>query len=60
MIDTIIVVAIVIIAGFFVGRRILKPFLSKETACGCSGCGKAGSCTSIKTSPDESDCCGTR
>jgi hypothetical protein len=60
MLDTIIVVAIVAIAAFFVGRRILRSFTAKQPGCGCGGCGQSGSCSGIKDSPDQHDCCGSR
>ncbi|MGE4192514.1 MAG: FeoB-associated Cys-rich membrane protein [Pseudodesulfovibrio sp.] len=61
MLDTIIVIAIVCVAAYFVGRRFLRPFTSKQASCGCSGCGQSGSCCgSSKDGPEKSDCCGPR
>ena len=60
MLDTIIVAAVIIVAAFFVGRRLIRPFLAKETSCGCSGCGNTGCCSTRQDSPDKHDCCGSR
>jgi hypothetical protein len=60
MFDTIIVVAIVAVAAFFVGRKILRTFTARQPACGCSGCGQSCSCSGIKDSPGANDCCGSR
>lgn len=61
MFDTIIVVAIVAVAAYYVGRRLLKPFTSKQASCGCSGCGQSGSCGgSIKDGPDRPGCCDSK
>ncbi|WP_083863056.1 FeoB-associated Cys-rich membrane protein [Pseudodesulfovibrio piezophilus] len=56
MLDSIIVGAIVLLAAFFVGKRLYKQFSSKSSACGCSGCGDSGCCSSIKSSPDSHSC----
>ncbi|EGB14002.1 hypothetical protein DND132_0787 [Pseudodesulfovibrio mercurii] len=60
MLDTIIVGAIVAVAAFFVGRRLLRSFSAKHPSCGCSGCGQSGSCSGMKDGPDRRDCCGPR
>ena len=60
MIDTIVVSVIVVVAAAFIGRRFFKQFTSKESTCGCGGCGQAGSCSSIQDSPGKSGCCDPR
>ncbi|RWU05392.1 FeoB-associated Cys-rich membrane protein [Pseudodesulfovibrio sp. S3] len=60
MLDTIIVAAIVIIAAVFVARRLLKPFISKNASCGCSGCGQSGSCSTIQGNPNTPGCSGKK
>jgi hypothetical protein len=60
MLDTIIVVAIVAIAAFFVGRRIMRSFTSGQSTCGCGGCGQSGSCGGSGGSQDKNNCCGSR
>ncbi|MBG0789059.1 MAG: FeoB-associated Cys-rich membrane protein [Desulfovibrionaceae bacterium] len=55
MLDNIIVAVIVVIAVYFVARRLFRQLTSKETACNCSGCGQAGSCPAKKNGPDGSD-----
>lgn len=51
MIDTLLVGAIVLVAALYVGRRLYNQFTAKPNACGCSGCGQAGSCGTIQDSP---------
>ncbi|WP_207259711.1 FeoB-associated Cys-rich membrane protein [Desulfovibrio sp. Huiquan2017] len=60
MLDTIIVGAIIAIAAFFVGRRLLRSFTAKQPSCGCGGCGQSGSCSGAKDGPGKHDCCGSR
>ena len=60
MIDTIVVTVIVVIAAVFIGRRFFRQFTSGESTCNCSGCGQAGSCSSIQDSPDKPECNGSR
>jgi len=51
MLDTIIVVAIIAVAAYFVGRRLFRTFTAKQPSCGCSGCGQSGSCSGSKDGP---------
>ncbi|WP_319585166.1 FeoB-associated Cys-rich membrane protein [uncultured Pseudodesulfovibrio sp.] len=60
MFDTVIVVAIVAIAAFFVGRRLYRSFTAKQSGCGCGGCGQSCGCSDIADSPGKNNCCGSR
>ncbi|HHB77003.1 MAG TPA: FeoB-associated Cys-rich membrane protein [Desulfobulbus sp.] len=42
---------IVVLAAFFIGKRLLRIFRPGHTpscGCGCSGCGSASTCSSKK------------
>ncbi|WP_281762497.1 FeoB-associated Cys-rich membrane protein [Pseudodesulfovibrio nedwellii] len=60
MIDTILVVCIVSIAGIFVARKLFKQFTSKQPSCNCTGCGHSGSCSGIQDSPNNDSCPGAQ
>lgn len=57
MLDTILVIAIVAIAALYVGRRLYRQFSAKTPSCGCSGCGQARQCGSIKDAPGKPEGC---
>ncbi|NDV19024.1 FeoB-associated Cys-rich membrane protein [Pseudodesulfovibrio sp. JC047] len=59
MIDTLLAIGIVIIAAFFVGRRLVRQFRTTGASCGCAGCGQAGSCSSIQNKPHSKGCPGS-
>lgn len=56
MIDTLLVSVIIFIAALFVARRLYNLATTKNGACGCSGCGKADSCTEVQNTPNSSPC----